>query len=442
MQLLVASGRDLLAIFGDGLRILARSWPTLLALFLLGSIGRLGVIWLAVWLSASNSTLAVLLVPLAPLATLLSLVLMLRVCGESLPSFAALFEPARTRDRLRSHLAVAAQVLIPFLAVYASQGLLKEDVISFVRDNTLDEAMSHFLRANYGRSLIAEGWMLVVIVVVAMVLRKVIAGYDLVARNSFWAALGGYVEALWMVTLSASFTAQLDEIAAWLSTRRIFAGVVEWWDAGRAWVEGASAWIRVPVEFVGGVLTGMGDLVILPVAWLAIGATIYGSRLAKEEAPPTHEEETKRIERILHPVRKAAAHVVEPVVTPVKDTWKAIKKVAAAGIVPMVVFCVVFATTSQLKVGVAWIARQFLGPQEALWQLAITPYLVLLERAVYLVVTVAMLAAAVHTVVAAQAAAEVPGEADPAVQTPGAADQGTAEAGRSAAGETATQVTG
>lgn len=221
MELLVTAGRDLRAIVVDGLRILGRDWPTLLALFLIGSIVRLGTIWLAVWVSAFNSTLGVLLVPLAPLATLLSLVLMLRVCGASLPSFAALLAPADPRQRLRANLTVAAQVLIPFLAVYASQGLLKEDVVSFIHDNTLDEAMSHFLRANYGRSLIAEGWLLVGIVVVAMIVRKVIAGYDLVAKSSWWAALGGYVEALWMVTLSASFTAQLDEVGAWLQTRKL-----------------------------------------------------------------------------------------------------------------------------------------------------------------------------------------------------------------------------
>ncbi|MBK9156564.1 MAG: hypothetical protein IPM11_00205 [Micropruina sp.] len=155
----------------------------------------------AVVASDLNSTLGVMIVPLAPLATLASLVFMLRVCGESLPAFRTTFEAMAAPERRRSHIMIAAIVLVPFLTVYASQGLLKEDTVSFIRDVTLDETVSHFFRAHYDRTLIAEGWTLFAIVAIALVIRKVIAGYGLASKTAGWGLVAGYVEALWMVTL-------------------------------------------------------------------------------------------------------------------------------------------------------------------------------------------------------------------------------------------------
>jgi hypothetical protein len=412
VDLLSNAGRDLRVILVDGVRALVRHWPALLALFLLGSVARQGVIWLAVWVSSYSSTVAVLLVPLAPLSTLISLVLMLRVCGESLPAFAAMFDALTTPQRIRSNLSVATQVLIPFLAVYASQGLLKEDTISFLHDVTLDESMSHFLRGHYDRVIIAEGWILVAIVVIALVVRKLIAGYDLVDKGVGWGVLGGYVEALWMVTLAGTLTSKLDEIAVWMQTRKAIAPVMALWDQALAFIENSSFWIKVPLQFLGGILANMGDLVIIPVAWMALGAVVYGTELRAADNPLTHEAMTKRIAKIPNPVRKIAAQVVEPITTPVQDVWKAIRKVATVGVLPMVVFCVVFASTSQLKSVVAWLARLVMGPTDDYLQLAVMPYEALVERAVYLVVTVALLAAAVNTVVVAQTAEQLRAEAE------------------------------
>jgi len=64
---------------------------------------------------------------------------------------------------------------------------------------------------------------------------------------------------------------------------------------------------------------------------------------------------------------------------------------------------VVFASTAQLKPAVAWFVRLALGPSEYLVRVTVAPYVTLIERAVYLVVTVALLAAAVNTVAATQA---------------------------------------
>lgn len=404
MRLLANAGRDLVQVLADGVRVLGRTWPRLLALALLGAAARGAVLWITTWLSQYSSTAAVLLVPLAPLATLTSLVLMLRVCGEELPAFRDSFPAVDPWNRSKGHLSVLVQVLIPFLAVYASQGLLHEDTVSFLYDATLDEALNHALRADYARVIIAQGWTLVAIVVAALVIRKVIDGYELASRNPVWGFVGGYVEALWLVSLSAAFAAKLDQVVTWLHTRQVSQPFVQAWDSVTSWIAHASVWIKVPFDFLANALSHMGDLVIVPVAWMAVGATVYGSKLAAVEVP-THEEMTRRIKKIPDPVRRAVAHVAEPVTTPVKDTWEAIKQVSAAGILPMVAFCLIFASTNQFKVLVAWLARLIIGPADPFWLLAITPYIDLAERVVYLVTTVGLLAAAVNRLASVQAQA-------------------------------------
>ena len=404
MTFLGEAARDLIAILAEGARLLAREWPKLLAIALAGATLRGAAVWGAVVASDLNSTLGVMIVPLAPLATLASLVFMLRVCGESLPAFRTTFEAMAAPERRRSHIMIAAIVLVPFLTVYASQGLLKEDTVSFIRDVTLDETVSHFFRAHYDRTLIAEGWTLFAIVAIALVIRKVIAGYGLASKTAGWGLVAGYVEALWMVTLGATMTNKLNEGRDWMTSRVFMQPFMNAWEGLVAAKDQASVWIKVPVDFVGSVLSQMGDLIVIPVAWMAIGAMIYGSRLQAAEIPLGHEAMVKRINTLPNPVRRTAAHVVEPIATPVKDTWEAIKQVAAAGIVPMVLFCILFATTNQVRVGIAWIARLSMGPTDPWQQVALLPYVTLAERVAYLVVTVALLAAAVNRVVLSQTA--------------------------------------
>ena len=195
----------------------------------------------------------------------------------------------------------------------------------------------------------------------------------------------------------------MSTLTEWVRSRQAIARVLEWWDAGVAVVRAWGGWATVAVDAVVGFLGSLGSLVIVPVAWLAIGAAVYGHQLkARELKVETHEEVTRRINRMPKPARKVAAHVVEPVATPVKNTLKAIGKIASAGVIPMVLFCVVFAVTAQLQTLVAEALRPLIGPGQNWRQDAIEPYAMMAERGVYFIVAMALLAAAVNTVVTSQ----------------------------------------
>lgn len=412
MRLLKEGALGFVRVFADGLVVLRDHWPQLVGLFLLGWAGRMGFVWLAVVVSDWSPTVAVLLLPLAPLATLLSLILMLRVTADTLPAFDNLFAAPR-RERWRDNLAVATQVLLPFLAVYASQGLLRDDTRLFLYDSTFDEWVNTGLAdIDFGRATYAEGWALVAMVVGALALRKVISLTGVAKKAVAWAFAATYLEALWMVTFAQSLKSMIESLTTWVTSRAIVAQVLDWWNALLASLPQIVAPIEAVLGAIGGVLEQAGNLVVVPVAWLAIGAAVYGQKLKDGEPIATHEDVTQRLAKVPNPVRRVVAQTVEPVTTPIKEAATAIGRVAAAGVVPMVLFCIVFVVASQMKVLVAAGFRVVVGPQEPWLLYSLEPYSILLQRLVYFTLALALLAAAVNTVVLAQrnSAGEAPAE--------------------------------
>ena len=410
MNLLTDAARGLGRLFADAARVLVAHWPQLVGLFLLGWAGRMAILWLVVVVSNWNPTVAVLILPLAPMSTLLSFVFMLRAMAPSLPAFQGMVQPVSSRRRWIDDLTVAGQVLIPFLAVYASAGLLKQDVQVFLYDSTIDEWMNTNVQSiDWGRADYAPGWTIALFVVGALAARKVITLLGLAQRHLAWAGIAVYLEVLWMMTLANAFTAQIQSITEWVTSRRLIAGIVEVWETVVATVEGWQDWIQAPFAAVGALIGNLGSLVVVPVAWLAIGASVYGYKLRQDSFRiETREEVTERIKKIPQPVRRAVNQIVEPVTTPIQDALGAIGKVASAGVVPMVLFCVVFTIANQMQIASAWLVRLAIGPGSALRNHAMEPYFQLAERLVYYVVVLALLAAAVNVVVAAQARSAEP----------------------------------
>ena len=401
------AGRDLAAIFVDGARVLGRHWPQLLAIFLAGAIARIGFLWLAVWMSNVNSTVGVLLVPFAPLSTLVSFVFMLRVVAESLPAFTEVFQLGTPRERLKTNLVVTSQVLIPFLAVYATAGLLKEDALVFVADANADEMLNAGISStDFGRTVYAEGWALVALVLIALAARKVISLLELTKRHLAWSAVAVYIEVLWVMTLANAFANQLDELTAWVLSRRAIDGIVTGWEGVVAWLRSISSLVTAAVDAAATFLGGLGTLVIVPVAWLAIGAAVFGASLkATSFKVETHDEVTRRLKAIPRPLRRVVSQAVEPLTTPVQNTVAAIAKIASAGVLSMVLFCVVFYIASSLQTFVYMATRLAFGPGTDLRQYAMSPFMQLGGRLVYFVVALALLAAAVNAIVLSQRAA-------------------------------------
>lgn len=411
MQSLRVLGRilaDAARTFGrfvfDAGRVIAAHWPQLIVLFLLGWTGRMSFLWLTTAVSDWNPTVAVLILPFAPLSTLLSFVLMLRAMTPTLPAFAGMLGPQSPRQRWSDDLAVAGQVMIPFLAVYASAGLLKQDARVFLLDSTADESLNTAVQnIDWGRADYAPGLAIVLFIVIALAARKVISLLGLAEKRLVWAGAAAYLEVLWIITLAQALTSQLESITNWITSRRIISAIVDWWESVSTAIREWSSLISGIIDAITGVLGSLGSVVIVPVAWLAIGAAVYGHKLNSVDlAMPGHEEVTKRIERVPNPVRRAVGHITEPVVTPIQSTLGAIRKIAVAGILPMIIFCVVFLVAGGLQSLTAYAMHSAIGPGASLRQYAMEPYANMVERGVYFLIALTLLASAVNAIVMAQ----------------------------------------
>ena len=407
MNLLTDALRTTTRVFVDGVRVLIAHWPELIGLFLAGWAGRMGFLWLTTAVSNVSPTAALFVLPFAPLATLLSLVLMLRATAPTLGAFRGVMEALSMRERWRDDLTVASQVLIPFLAVYATAGLLKEDALVFVADANADEMLNAGISStDFGRTVYAEGWALVALVLIALAARKVISLLELTKRHLAWSAVAVYIEVLWVMTLANAFANQLDELTAWVLSRRAIDGIVTWWEGVVAWLRSISSLVTAAVDAAATFLGGLGTLVIVPVAWLAIGAAVFGASLkATSFKVETHDEVTRRLKAIPRPLRRVVSQAVEPLTTPVQNTVAAIAKIASAGVLSMVLFCVVFYIASSLQTFVYMATRLAFGPGTDLRQYAMSPFMQLGGRLVYFVVALALLAAAVNAIVLSQRAA-------------------------------------
>jgi hypothetical protein len=397
------------AVVVTGVRLWLRHWPVLVAIALLGGAGRMGAIWAATVTSDKNNTLGVLILVFAPLASVTAIVLMLYTLRHSMPhlrSVAAGGAPtSHTTGRERRLLDVLASVLVPFLAVYASYGLLREDTDRYVNAAVADEFLANAdifynpeTAIDTDRFAFATGWLAFGIVAGAIVLRWGLGRLE-GARGWLWLGFAGaYVEVLWLTTLAAHLTTYKDQAWDWAESRRgvdMFAG---WWldlvdrlgPLGNPF-DAAGNWVF-------GVLGEFDALVVVPLSWLAVGAVVYGYRLVPPPEPKHRER--KILAAVPQPVRHWSGELVADVRERFTGLTGGIRQLAIAGLAPMLIFGLAFLASARIEDGMNLAARHLIGPQELDTWLAFSPHVETITRALGLTVTMCLLAAAVDRVLA------------------------------------------
>ena len=409
--------RDLGAVVAHGVRLWVRTWPLLLVIALLAVAGRHAAGWAAVNASALNNTLGWAVLVLAPLSMVAGIVAMLHVLRRDLPALDALGRTRGPDDPVSGHerglVDVLASVFVPFLALYASYGFLAEDRSRFLNTATYRVFWENgFSLTGEGPdgsfAELATGWALVAVVVVAVVLRWLLGRWEGRSHVRALAFAGAYVEAFWLVAVAAFATELLDGVWAWVESRRAVAIVLDWWLTVLAALGPVAGPVDTAVDTVAGVLGNLDDLVVIPLAWLTVGAVVYGHRLA---SPPALRPRLRVAawERVPAPVRRWTTEAATPVLGDVRGRFTALvdglRRLAVAGLGPMLVFALAFLVATRLEEGVHLLARAVSGPQDVDTWLAFAPMVSSVATAVGLTVTMALLAAGVDRVLAGQAAA-------------------------------------
>ena len=294
-------------VVAGGGRLLGRHWPWLITIYLLGAAAHGGVIWLAVDVSKHHSTLAGLILPLAPIASLVALILMLRRLGPSLrfasfsveggpvvgpagdPSGAGTSgdSPPRTRfsSRATAQLSLVASLLVPFLTLYSTQGYLQEDRQSFINAAAFDESFANsdvFYggTGNATRVLLASTTTaIVLVIVVALVVRRVFNVLKLAERNGLFALIAGYVEVFWLFS-AANYLDQLKSDArAWVRHRTVVDWVTTHFDSLVSSLGVVGRPLRAAADVFNAVFTSSAAILVIPIAWLLVGAVVFGRKL-------------------------------------------------------------------------------------------------------------------------------------------------------------------
>jgi len=424
--------RGALAVVADAARLLWRHWPVLAVIYLLGAAGHNGFLWLAVAVSEHQPTVAGFLLPLVPISTLVALILMLRALAPSLPNVApdpavdpaieSVVDPEQDpaqqggwRNRVRTaylsgrnlttaRLALLAGALIPFLTLYASEGSLARDRIAFVGAAFYDEfqergiTLSGETAMSADRYFIASGWALAGLIGIALVLRWAMDRFGLPAKALGWGLFAAYLEVLWLFLLAHQFTGLKDWGWGWLMDRRFSVWAGERWEAFLGLLGPFADPVGSSTGWLVGAL-GRGDqLILLPIAWLTVAAVVYGRTLPKIPSSPVAGEPLSA--RLPVPVRKAWDELTGSLRGRFRRLADGVRLLVSAGLVPMLLFCLVFILARQVGYSAQELARVIIGPQLVGDRLAFAPHVRLFTDGVHTMVLVVLLGAAIDRIIA------------------------------------------
>lgn len=410
------------AVLASAARLLWRHWPVLFALYFAGAAARAFTMIGAVQASKINGVLGVMVIILGPVATLISLVLMLRVVRPSLPWLAAATAdpppgeggaaPGR-RPTLMDHLASA---LIPFLAVYASWGYLQEDISDYLyevwRDASFNDARVFTDPGVVSRELderlpFDTSITLISVVVVAVVLRWLLNVWRGGRKWPVLGILGAYVEIIWIMVTMATLNQARDPLTSWLRDRKVVQWLIDLWHRVVEMLGPFTDVVRSAGEWLMAAIASADTVIVVPLAWLAVGAVVYGHKLAPP-APSSSEllqRASKRWSALPKPVRVVGANVSSDVRERFTPLVHGVRTLARAGLAPMLFFCISFLVAQTARDWLWEAERLLIGPHDLqeVWMPLSGP-LSLFNDAVGVVLLACLLGAAVDRVLRLQPA--------------------------------------
>lgn len=375
-------------------RAIAQCWPLLLAWFFGSWLAHAALVRLAGWAGNYEALWGLLILPLAVLVKLAGFVGMFLSVRPALRHYERLDAVTGTRQRWG---ATVLTGLIPFLVIYIAWGMISDDVIAYGRASA-----DQFSADTQNRPLaLTVGVMTVTFVLVAFALRFVLG--RLAKRLPPWVgAFTAYLEAAWLITAALALKDILAGVPQWFATRRMFAWIVD----GIAELREQFAWFAVIGDALTWTLGAIGDVLLQPLAWLALAGIVFASALPRRtrsagRTARLREAASRRWRRMPRPVRVLGASVSsgfrerwEPIASALSLIWRNGPVQLGAYILA---FAVVVAGTQWLYV----LIYTLLGPHETGWWIATSDLIVLLVSAISVPLQIVIVAAAFDTSLAA-----------------------------------------
>ena len=381
--------RDVPVVFLTAGRLFLRHWPALLTLALLGAALRSASLWAAVAVSDVQGQLALLFLLLAPLGYLLPIIAMLTVCRRSLPAMARvehLHQVAPTEHREQRLVDLAVSVLVPFMVAYETYGLLDSDIQRFrnlAAAAEFDDFRFGPIDQDYADRLgIYPLQIALLIVAGAFVVRWLLGKLERRTKFVTLAYVGAFVELYYVSQLAGQSIIIKQRGSEWLEERRAVHWLEGWYDAVADFLgpaAGAFAWLVGAVEAA---LGSLDEVVVVPIAWLTLGAVVLGYKALSEETAESGE----------------ARGMLRSLWADLKERWRPVvdgfRMLVTSGLGPMLVLCLFFLVAVRVPTLLLRVMREVIGPVPYGTSFAFGPERLSLGFALSLAVTAPVLAAA------------------------------------------------
>jgi hypothetical protein len=407
------------AVLVTSARLLWKHWPVLFALYFAGAAVREFAFIAAVQASKLNAVLGMLIMIVGPVATLAALVLMLRTVLPSLPWLAAVTrspaqEPADGQRRPKTLLDYLASAMVPFLAVYASWGYLKADVSNYFYEVLEDATFNNadiFTNPGAVRESVNDRLpfditvTLAVVVGFAIVLRWLLNWWQGGRRWPVVAIFGAYIEVIWILITVVALNSVRTPVTDWVRGRKVVEWLLDAWETFVSSLGPLTNVVRSAGEWLVNAISSADAVLVVPLAWLAVGAVVYGHKLV-EPGPPASEllqRANSWWQRLPKPVRVVGTNLTTDVRDRFAPLAQSLRMMFRAGLAPMLLFCLSFLIAQTAQQWMWELERFLIGPRElnSVWWPLSGP-LSLLNDAVGVVLLACLLGAAVDRVLRLQ----------------------------------------
>jgi len=374
-------------------RILAITWPALLAWYLGGQLARALIIAVAAPIGPESPLAALLIVPLAALARLVSYVGMFLAVRRGMRAYSEISSGDVSfhsfMDAAGEFVRVLLASIIPFFTLYAIIGLVAEDLSDYARS-----AFWYSIGSENGVLRVGDGPLVVIVIVGALLGRIVLKIFG--SKLPRWLAIVEiYLEATWIFVALTGVSAVFGQVIEWIEQRR----VVDWVLNARAFLSSLADPIRVLIDGIDWLVPVVAQLILLPLAWLLIAGVIYTRALANvvdDQVLPERLSRTvstgySRLPRILQRQAYLLTDEWDDVGSPFTQSGKLI---ARAGVVSLTIFVSAYGVFYALGRWFDFGVYRAIGPHEASWWYTIDPLLSVAVTIVVEPVRIVLLAAA------------------------------------------------
>ena len=208
-----------------------------------------------------------------------------------------------------------------------------------------------------------------------------------------FAILGALVEVYWSANVAGYIDGEKAAFGDWLQNRVAVARVTQLYHAVIDHLGPLSRPVDTVTTWLVDLLGSIDAVVIVPLAWITVGAVVLGHKLAP---PPSFDHPwLERAKRVPKPLARTVGGVAADVTSRFTAFFAGLRLMARAGLVPMLLFGLASLVALRVPYFVSIVWRAVVGPVESDTYVAWAPIEGAIEDALMLTVLAVLLAAGV-----------------------------------------------